>query len=147
MRVQKTVFWTDSTLLEQYIASTEKRFRPFVANRVSIIRQMSSPSQWRHVPTLLNPADDATRILSTSELTHRSKWLSGPLFLRVEEGEWPEKLSLIDAAMTYDPEVISCSAMANAKGPAGNGENKNSVVKIMDALFLVALAAKGRGMD
>lgn len=107
-RVQKSIFWTDSMLVLQYIANTERRFRTFVANRVSIIRDTSDPSQWRHVPTALNPADDATRGLSASEMTQQSRWLTGPPFLWLEESQWPDR-PLLPADLVSDPEVISCS--------------------------------------
>lgn len=48
-------------------------------------------SRWRHVPTELNPADDLSRGIQAVELTdHQS--LTGPAFLRKNEGEWPQRL-------------------------------------------------------
>ena len=43
--VQRTTFWTDSTIFLQYIRSENKRFHVFVANRISVIHDMSSPEQ------------------------------------------------------------------------------------------------------
>ena len=47
MTVERTFFWTDSTSVLKYVANSHTDF--------------SSPSQWRHVPSKLNPADDASR--------------------------------------------------------------------------------------
>ena len=66
--IQESVFWTDSTIVLRYIANQDKRFHTFVANRVSSILDASVPAQWRHVPSELNPADDASRGLSMDEL-------------------------------------------------------------------------------
>ena len=43
----------------QYIKDERRRFRPFVANRLSEIHDVSSPSDWRHVPVDLNPVNDS----------------------------------------------------------------------------------------
>ena len=59
LSVDESVFWTDSTSVLKYIANSNTRFHTFVANRVSQILDGSTPVQWRHVPTKLNPADDA----------------------------------------------------------------------------------------
>ena len=57
----ESVFWTDSMCVLSYIASKDRRFRTFVANLVSSIHKVSSPSQWNYVDTKSNPADDASR--------------------------------------------------------------------------------------
>ncbi|XP_037784696.1 uncharacterized protein LOC119580669 [Penaeus monodon] len=61
--IDDSVFWTDSTIVLQYIKNTSRRFHTFVANRVGIIHKNSSPQQWRHVRSELNTADPASREL------------------------------------------------------------------------------------
>ena len=51
-----STFWTDSEITRAYIRNDTKRFKVFVANRVSYIRQQSLPSQWLHVCSAENPA-------------------------------------------------------------------------------------------
>ncbi|PIK44593.1 hypothetical protein BSL78_18553 [Apostichopus japonicus] len=55
------IFWTDSMIVLGYIRNEDKRFKTFVANRVSKIHDLSSPNQWRHVGSKENPADDGSR--------------------------------------------------------------------------------------
>lgn len=43
---EKSVFWTDSKTVLQYIGSNTKRFKTYVANQVSIIRELSELEQW-----------------------------------------------------------------------------------------------------
>ena len=93
----RSQYWTDSTIVLQYISNTEARYHTFVANRVAEIQDATRPEAWRHVPTQDNPADDASRGLSAQELA-RSRWMHGPEFLRLAL----EKLPPLDAG---DPEV------------------------------------------
>ena len=57
----ESFFWTDSTAVLQTLRNTSKRFPVFVADRLSKIENGSNVSQWRYVPTRLNPADSASR--------------------------------------------------------------------------------------
>ena len=81
-------FWTDSTLNLQYINNEERRFKAFVANRVSQIRDNSEPHQWHHIDGKLNPADLGTRGLSLKETISNKLWLQGPEFLYDEDIEF-----------------------------------------------------------
>ena len=59
--IDKSIFWSDSTAVLQYIRNVDKRFHTFVANRLSVIHDGSEPVQWRYVPTSDNPADLISR--------------------------------------------------------------------------------------
>ena len=59
--INDVVLWTDSTVVLRYLRNTTRRFQTFVANRLQLIHDSTTPSQWRHVPTHLNPADLASR--------------------------------------------------------------------------------------
>ncbi|XP_037773620.1 uncharacterized protein LOC119569619 [Penaeus monodon] len=78
--IDDSVFWTDSTIVLQYIKNTSRRFHTFVANRVGIIHKNSSPQQWRHVRSELNTSDSASRGLSAIELMQRNDWKEGQNF-------------------------------------------------------------------
>ena len=89
MQPDETVFWTDSETVLKYISNETARYPVFVANRISVIRHGSHPSQWRYVPTEVNPADHASRGLTTDQLITKTEWLKGPDFLALPEEEWP----------------------------------------------------------
>ena len=54
-------FWSDSEIVLKYIKNETRRFQLFVENRVSIIRQLSSPDKWHHISGQNNPADLISR--------------------------------------------------------------------------------------
>ena len=49
---ESVVFWIDSTITLNYIYSESRRFQTYVANRVTEIRELTAPEQWRHCETL-----------------------------------------------------------------------------------------------
>ena len=81
----ETYYWTDSTAVLFMISNSSKRFPTFVANRLAKIDELSKPNQWRYVTSALNPADDATRGLTASNLSCDSRWIRGPEFLFLPE--------------------------------------------------------------
>jgi hypothetical protein len=46
LSITRTFFWSDSMTTLQYIKNKKRRFRPFVANRLSEIHDVSSPNEW-----------------------------------------------------------------------------------------------------
>ncbi|TNN13439.1 Pol polyprotein, partial [Schistosoma japonicum] len=44
----KTTFWTDSMTVIYYLRNESNRYSCFVANRVSLIREITNKDQWRH---------------------------------------------------------------------------------------------------
>ena len=67
--IDESKFWTDSTCVLRYIKNLDKRFQTFVANRVATIHELSTPEQWAHIGTELNPADDASRGVPAESLS------------------------------------------------------------------------------
>ena len=82
---------TDSTIVLDWLSGSPRRFKTFVGNRVSEILDITSPSQWRHVPTASNPADCASRGMSPSELSQHHLWWQGASWLKQDEMEWPTR--------------------------------------------------------
>ena len=50
-KIDRSYFWTDSTCVLRYVYNEATRFQTFVANRITKIRELFSPSQWRYVDT------------------------------------------------------------------------------------------------
>lgn len=87
--LHQSVFWTDSTIVLQYIRNESTRFHTFVSNRLTVIHEHSEPNQWRYVNSELNPANDASRGLTVDIMMQNNRWLSGPEFLTIELSLWP----------------------------------------------------------
>ncbi|XP_071951906.1 uncharacterized protein [Antedon mediterranea] len=104
IEVEPSVFWTDSTAVLGYINNTTARYQTFVANRLATIHERSVPSQWKYVPTDLNPADDASRGQTAEEFLNSKRWINGPDFLWTIEENWPKDRVLLELK-DNDPEV------------------------------------------
>ncbi|XP_043242095.1 uncharacterized protein LOC122391859 [Amphibalanus amphitrite] len=115
--VHETFFWTDSTAVLRYVNNDKVRYQTFVANRLAVIKDGSTASQWRYVPSQDNPADDASRGLHSDTLRERARWLHGPEFLWEDESQWPQMpFSAVSAVAEDDPEVkrkAVCTATLN----------------------------------
>lgn len=96
-------FYTDSMVTLNYIRSESGRFPIYVANRVQHIRDRSSVSMWRYVPSSLNPADIVSRGITPVKLL-TSPWIKGPSFLQD---------SVIDLSSLAEPsaDIIECGAV------------------------------------
>ena len=102
----------------QYINNEERRFHVFVANRVTEIRSCFNPSNWHHVPTKENPADDCSRGLDAEKLQAR-RWRQGSEFLLLPPGKWPRLVALGTLPQT-DPEVKAAdNVMVTEETPHG----------------------------
>ena len=83
-------FWIDSACVLYWIRGYSKKLKPFVANRVSEIQVNTSPDQWRHVPTKMNPADYVTRGVRLLDLAKLTIWWEGPDYLQKGQEFWPK---------------------------------------------------------
>ena len=88
-KIDSMTFWTDSTTVLQYIKNENRRFHRFVATRLEKIHEHTTSEQWRHVPGVLNPADDGSRGLPIKAFRPKCRWWSGPAFLSQAEDQWP----------------------------------------------------------
>lgn len=82
--------WTDSMIALQWIKGSARRWKPFVANRVTEIQTKSDPETWNHCKGTDNPADLPTRGLKAEELVNSRFWWEGPLWLKEDEESWPK---------------------------------------------------------
>lgn len=96
-------FYTDSQVVLGYITNITRRFYVYVGNRVSRIRLSSKPTQWRYVPSAVNPADLATCSVDAEDLPS-STWLKGPEFLRIDS-DAPKCLPFPMVDPDHDKEV------------------------------------------
>lgn len=90
--MNQVLLWTDSMNVLWWIHRESRCFKPFVANRVGEIHEISLPNQWRYVPSTDNPADIASRGIAANKLVNSSVWWYGPEFLHCSQESWPEKV-------------------------------------------------------
>ncbi|XP_058809946.1 uncharacterized protein LOC131675118 [Phymastichus coffea] len=93
IKIGKRVFWSDSSTVLHWIRGEPREKQVFVANRLGQIGELSKVSEWRWVPTKLNPADDATR-QSNKPMLSEDRWFIGPEFLRERPESWPKEKAL-----------------------------------------------------
>ena len=87
----KVFMWTDSTIVLQWINSTNKHH----INRVSEILESTSVDQWNHVATYDSPADAGTCGMS-AEILQSSSWVRGPEFLRTKQFPFVPNTGVVD---------------------------------------------------
>ena len=92
--ISNSYFWTDSLIVLSIILNTEKRFKVFVANRLTTIHTFTDAHQWKHISSSENLADELSRGMSAEELINSSRWPRGPEFLRSTQA--PGKTATIE---------------------------------------------------
>ena len=103
------VYWTDSKVVLGYLNNEARRFHVFVANRVQQIRDETSPEQWRYVEGKENPADEASRGLTTREFLDSERWLSGPSFLHSPQ---LEQFNSVEHPLSQDDPEVKTTVLA-----------------------------------
>ena len=98
-------FLTDSTITLAWIQCASRSFKPFVSSRVGEIQSKSDPSQWKHIPSEENVADDLSRGLRVQQLTGR--WMNGPRFLTLPEEQWPVQ-TVMPSPAEHNMETSPC---------------------------------------
>jgi hypothetical protein len=124
LEIDESYFWTDSTCVLRYVHNEATRFQTFVANRITKIRELSSPSQWRYVDTHSNPADDASRGVPADCL---ERWLHGPSFLAQSSEMWPKQPEDLCNLPDDQPELKKSNVCA-----AANTVNPPTDVELSD---------------
>ncbi|XP_076047301.1 uncharacterized protein LOC143028822 [Oratosquilla oratoria] len=99
----KSNFWSDSTVALAYIQNETRRFKTFVPNRITVIRQVSEANQWRHV----SGEESSTDVLSRGYFVDNLpvSWFNGPPFLSSYKCAWPAQDDLVEHLQDEDPEV------------------------------------------
>ena len=103
--------WTDSTIVLGWLNNSAGNWKIFVSNRISQVLSVISSSQWRHVPSLENPADHASRGLLPSDLLQSKLWWEGPPWLKLSASFWPPPV--IARMQSSLPEVRANSAVCH----------------------------------
>ncbi|XP_074608718.1 uncharacterized protein LOC141863138 [Acropora palmata] len=90
----------------------------FVPNRITTVRDGSTPDQWYHVEGTMNPGDHTFRGVAADAFLNCTEWSLGPDFLWKCERKWPK---LTDSSITIpsgDPEVKAhATSLATSPNP------------------------------
>ena len=105
------MYYTDSEITLGYLGNNVKRFRTFVANRRQIILTYTNFDSWRHVISVDNPADLASRGISMNETDKIKLWMHGPEFLKTPTGMLQVSPPVIEVDDS-DPEIIRSACVA-----------------------------------
>ncbi|XP_035904112.1 uncharacterized protein LOC118508413 [Anopheles stephensi] len=89
LKASDSVFWSDSTVILNWIAYLPNTWKTFVANSVAEVQHHSHPRQWRHVPGSSNLADLVSRGMSAASITLSTLWNSDPDWLVLPSSHWP----------------------------------------------------------
>ena len=140
----RTVIWCDSTAVLEQIFDEATPPKGFVGNRVVRIQEATTPDQWYHVPTKLNPADLITKGIKADEPKKWAMYHRGPDFLRGDEKDWPEMIvnrypNPPDPILMFatSAEVISATALLEIAERKGDWYDKTfriaSVIRAIEA--------------
>lgn len=136
--ITSSCFWTDSMSVLRYIQNETSRFHTFVANRLTVIHEGSDVSQWRYIPSKLNPGDEASRGMNAAKFLEDERWTRGPDFLWKNDSEWPVQPPLSSEIAIGDPEIKKRSSflpacVSSVKVTEGNMEQDiDPVTQLVD---------------
>ncbi|XP_011858208.1 PREDICTED: uncharacterized protein LOC105555775 [Vollenhovia emeryi] len=112
MDVTATHMWTESLVTLSWIRSHTSRWKDFVRHRVAQIEGLTKAAHWRYIPGTSNPADGASRGLTTAQLQGQSLWWTGPPWI-LNPDSWPsqpalsEELSATEARPGVSPLTVT----------------------------------------
>ena len=110
--------WCDSTIVLCWLNHCPKRYKTFVANRITSATSLLPPSAWTHVPTLDNPADCASRGLSAREVKEHELWWNGPPWLLEEPIAIPKQPQASELAVLQSEELRPSACLVIASAPS-----------------------------
>ena len=92
--LSEVVFWTDSENVKHQLnnGGTGNFITATNAKKIEHILAQTSPIQWWHVDGKLNPADVASRgVTSAENFIKHDLWFHGPNFIQENPENWPEQ--------------------------------------------------------
>ena len=79
--------YTDSSIVLTWVTNLPEKWLTYVGNRVALIQETLPSTVWHHVPGAENPADVASRGISSEDLAAHPLWWTGPAWIK--EGCFP----------------------------------------------------------
>ena len=124
--LEENVFCTDSAVLHTWVLNKDKTYESYVQSRLEKIRTViTNDSNFKLVPTNLNPADIGTRGLNISQLNGNKLWFEGPNFLKLKETFWPN-LKNGDTFTSYKTEDDKHACLTSVTSDPANRSDVDS---------------------
>lgn len=96
MKIDSVHYYTDSTIVLNWLRSPYKKYEVFIANRISQILQVTDYHSWNHIRTFDNPADLVTHGIHPNQLKNSTLWFHGPQYLQSKPCCWPCSLDTLE---------------------------------------------------
>ncbi|XP_059047611.1 uncharacterized protein LOC131843038 [Achroia grisella] len=97
MSITTVIAWCDSNIVLSWLKTSPHKLQTYEGNRVSQIQNLFSNVTWKHVPSMMNPADSASRGLTPTELVDHPLWWC-PSWLEMDDSTWPNESSELSEA-------------------------------------------------
>ncbi|XP_018376448.1 PREDICTED: uncharacterized protein LOC108769759 [Trachymyrmex cornetzi] len=91
LKIDKAVFWCDSTIVLHWLNTSPHLLKVYVANRVATVQEITGSHQWRYIKSKENPADSISREQLPYDFSQNQLWFSGPTWLTENEHDWPNE--------------------------------------------------------
>ncbi|XP_058828189.1 uncharacterized protein LOC131688059 [Topomyia yanbarensis] len=116
MTTTSAFFWSDSTIVLQWIQSPPNTWKTFVGNRVSEIQTFTFGHNWNHVAGKDNPADLVSRGMNAELFLKSDLWQRGPEWISKTTEEWPTYDGISDRRIPHEmlearQQVLALSAI------------------------------------
>ncbi|XP_053686349.1 uncharacterized protein LOC128735892 [Sabethes cyaneus] len=127
-------FWSDSTVVLNWLQSPPYTWKTFVANRVSEIQTTTRNVGWKHIPGLQNPADMVSRGMRVNDFVQSTLWKNGPNWLCKSEEVWPQETAfekIPEDIMERETVVAVVSNMERHNSIFTRYSNYNKLIRIV----------------
>lgn len=133
-------FWTDSMITLNWIQGEPKKWKTFVANRVSEIQSLTEINEWHHIRTHENPSDFLSRGSSPNKIQHSDLWWHGPEWLKQNSSEWKVQDLEIDSEIPESKPILSHVLVENEslvaiKALLSRFSNLNKIIRVLAYIF------------
>ncbi|KAL4103230.1 hypothetical protein QTP88_018607 [Uroleucon formosanum] len=102
--------WSDSTIVLSWLGAPHEAFKIYVSNRVHQIRTLLPDCGWRHVDSVNNPADCASRGIMPATLAQHKLYWHGPQLAYGDPSEWDDARSPLPLCDLPELRPVSCVA-------------------------------------
>ncbi|XP_070522380.1 uncharacterized protein [Cardiocondyla obscurior] len=137
-----TYCWTDSSVALTWINSPPSRWKEYVQNRVAAIHEILPETSWKFVPGKENPADCATRGISSDKFSQNNLWWMGTNWLIKPPEFWPTVPEKIHSTSNINFEIRPGNVMLTAAQPPSLWSLLNKYSSLRKLARIVAICRR-----